>query len=127
MTYRSRYLATVQTGPVLDLLLTDETNPRSVAFQLAAIVNHVNDLPRDEQQALLNPEQKLALSLLNVVRLSEIHDLTQATSQAQRESLGRLLKRLCDQLPRFSDAMSARFLIHAGLSRHFASAQERAK
>src|SRR5262249_49484468 len=41
MTYRSRYLARVQLGPVLDLLLTDETNPRSVAFQLVYCATHV--------------------------------------------------------------------------------------
>ena len=34
MTYRSRYLMTPLTAPVLDLLLLDETNPRGVAFQL---------------------------------------------------------------------------------------------
>ncbi|WP_437228032.1 circularly permuted type 2 ATP-grasp protein [Planctomicrobium sp. SH661] len=125
MTYRSRYLANVQIGPVLDLLLTDETNPRSVAYQLVAIVNQVNELPRDEQQALLNPEQKLSLALLNVVRLADIYELTQASVHQERESLDRLLKRLCDQLPRLSDAMSSRFLIHAGLSRHFAGAVDR--
>ena len=35
MTYRSRYLMTPLTAPVLDLLLLDETNPRGIAFQLA--------------------------------------------------------------------------------------------
>ena len=36
ITYRARYLALVQPAPVLDLLLADEGNPRSLAFQLAA-------------------------------------------------------------------------------------------
>ncbi len=121
MTYRSRYLATLQPGAVLDLLLTDETNPRSVAYQLVTICNHVDELPRSEQQALLNVEQRLALSLLNSVRLSDIYELTQANAKQERELLERLLKRICDQLPRLSDTMSSRFLIHAGLPRHFAS------
>ena len=34
MTYRNRYATNLQVGPLLDLLLTDETNPRSIAFQL---------------------------------------------------------------------------------------------
>ena len=34
MTYRSRYVMTPLTAPVLDLLLLDETNPRGIAFQL---------------------------------------------------------------------------------------------
>jgi len=121
MTYRSRYLATVQPGPVLDLLLTDETNPRSIVFQLAMIREHVDHLPRDGQQALLNVEQRLALSLLNAVRLADIQELVQISTHAERESLDRLLKHLCDQLPHLSDTISSRFLIHAGLPRHFAS------
>lgn len=126
MTYRSRYMANVQMAPVLDLLLTDETNPRSVAYQLVGIVNHVNELPRSEQlQAVLNPEQKLALSLQNSVRLADVYELSQESSHDERGSLDRLLKRLVDQLPRLSDAVSGRFLIHAGVPRHFASALER--
>ncbi|WP_437206134.1 circularly permuted type 2 ATP-grasp protein [Planctomicrobium sp. SH664] len=119
MTYRSRYLATVQPAAVLDLLITDETNPRSIGSQLAAIAAHVDELPRDGQQAVRSPEQRLALSLLNAVRLAEVHELALATQYGQREALDRLLKRLCDQLPKLSDAMSSRFLIHAGLPRHF--------
>ncbi len=48
MTYRSRYLSTLQPAPVLDLLLSDETNPRSIGFQLAALSDHVEGLPRDQ-------------------------------------------------------------------------------
>src|SRR5262249_35017941 len=46
MTYRRRYLGSLQTAPVLDLLLADESNPRSLAFQLAALSHEVDDLPR---------------------------------------------------------------------------------
>src|SRR5207253_10190761 len=34
MTFRRRYLSTLQAAPVLDLLLADESNPRSLAYQL---------------------------------------------------------------------------------------------
>ena len=40
MTYRYRYLTSLQLAPLLDLLLVDETNPRSVGFQLAALSEH---------------------------------------------------------------------------------------
>ena len=46
MTYRSRYLNVFQLVPFVDLLLLDEHNPRSCAFQLAAIENHLRELPR---------------------------------------------------------------------------------
>ena len=33
MTYRRRYMSRLQLAPLLDLLLADEDNPRSLAFQ----------------------------------------------------------------------------------------------
>ncbi|HEY3595559.1 MAG TPA: circularly permuted type 2 ATP-grasp protein, partial [Polyangiaceae bacterium] len=47
MTYRRRYLATLQVAPVVDLLLTDDTNPRAVLFQLAALLSHIEALPQE--------------------------------------------------------------------------------
>jgi uncharacterized circularly permuted ATP-grasp superfamily protein/uncharacterized alpha-E superfamily protein len=46
MTYRRRYFAQAHLPAVLDLLLIDATNPRSLASQLAALLEHSNDLPR---------------------------------------------------------------------------------
>ncbi len=37
ITYRSRYFTTLQAGPVLDLVIADDSNPRAVAFQLATL------------------------------------------------------------------------------------------
>jgi uncharacterized circularly permuted ATP-grasp superfamily protein/uncharacterized alpha-E superfamily protein len=50
MTYRSRYLNVFQLAPVIDLLLLDESNPRAVAYQLAAIENNLRELPREPRQ-----------------------------------------------------------------------------
>jgi len=46
MTYRSRYLNVFQLVPFVDLLLLDENNPRSCAYQLTAIGAHLRELPR---------------------------------------------------------------------------------
>jgi uncharacterized alpha-E superfamily protein len=45
MTYRRRYFAEPQLPGVLDLLLRDRTNPRSLAFQLAALERLATELP----------------------------------------------------------------------------------
>ncbi len=45
LTYRARYLSSLQAAPVVDLLLTDSTNPRSVAFQLELAKEHLRRLP----------------------------------------------------------------------------------
>jgi hypothetical protein len=38
MTYRSRYFTTLQPLAVLDVLMADETNPRSLNFQMSHLV-----------------------------------------------------------------------------------------
>ena len=54
ITYRSRYLTSLQTDLLLDLLLVDEANPRSIAFQLARLREHIEQLP-GSQTAIRRP------------------------------------------------------------------------
>jgi uncharacterized alpha-E superfamily protein len=54
MTYRRRYFAQPQLSPVLDLLVADPTNARSLGFQLMVLTDHVKQLPRDKARALAN-------------------------------------------------------------------------
>lgn len=124
MTYRNRYLANIQPGAVLDLLVADETNPRSIAFQLQSICDHVENLPRPEVQAAISAEQRLAMGLFTAVRLADVAELDAAGTATQWPALQALLKRIIDELPKISDAISARFLIHVGVQRHFAVAPE---
>jgi uncharacterized alpha-E superfamily protein len=44
ITYRTRYLTVLQPGPVLDLVLADDGNPRGLVFQLAAIARLLDDI-----------------------------------------------------------------------------------
>lgn len=118
MTYRGRYMAAVNRAAALDLLLTDETNPRSLAYQLTAIADHVANLPRDESRPLGTPEDRIAASLLHGVRMLDLEDLT--TGGGERTKLGRFLQRVVDQLPQLSDLVSHRYLIHAGVPRQMA-------
>ena len=124
MTYRNRYLSTFQIPLVLDLLITDTTNPRSVIYQLSRINEHLDSMPGNEGQALLNPEQREAMSMANLVRLVDIYAISQLDEAGTRPQLQKLLARLEDRLPKLSDAVSSRFLIHAGLPRHFGSSSE---
>jgi uncharacterized circularly permuted ATP-grasp superfamily protein/uncharacterized alpha-E superfamily protein len=47
MTYRRRYFAQPRFGPALHLLLGDASNPRSLAFQIHALQDHIRHLPQD--------------------------------------------------------------------------------
>src|SRR5262245_633571 len=46
ITYRNRYLGQLQPAPVFDLVMLDDSNPRSLAFQLRSIDGHLDCLAR---------------------------------------------------------------------------------
>ncbi len=115
MTYRSRYLAAIHRAAALDLLLTDETNPRSLAYQLATIADHVGNMPRGDAHPLGTPEDRIAGSLLHGVRMVDVEDLSVA--QLERSKLEKFLLRTLDQLPKLSNLVSHRYFIHAGRPR----------
>ncbi len=51
ITYRSRYMMVEARGPVLDLVLLDPENPRSVAFQIGQIATHLGMVPGRDPDA----------------------------------------------------------------------------
>jgi uncharacterized circularly permuted ATP-grasp superfamily protein/uncharacterized alpha-E superfamily protein len=116
MTYRRRYLATLQVAPVVDLLLTDDTNPRAVLFQLAALLSHIEALPQ-EPGAPTSTLQKLTLRAWADLRLLEVTELIQADDDGDRVELVALLDRLVPLFPQLSNAISGSYLNHAVMSR----------
>ena len=60
MTYRRRYFSGLQLSSVLELLLLDEGNPRSLAFQLTALREHARHLPREVDFLQESEERRLA-------------------------------------------------------------------
>ena len=74
-TYRSRYLASIRTRYVLELLLADETNPRSVAFQAAALLDGVHSLPRHQVEAAPPPEYTMAKRLRQLLRDANMDEI----------------------------------------------------
>jgi uncharacterized alpha-E superfamily protein len=55
ITYRARYLMGTLRLPVLDLVLLDDGNPRSVAFQIIRVAEHLNELPRVVPEGEVDP------------------------------------------------------------------------
>jgi len=119
MTYRRRYQGSVQTAAVIDLLLADETNPRSVLFQFAALATDIDELPKLSQAPPRQcVEQRLILSSLTELRLAEPDELAKPDDTGIRTLLRDLLNRLNAQLPALSDALTQNYLSHLQTSRH---------
>jgi uncharacterized circularly permuted ATP-grasp superfamily protein/uncharacterized alpha-E superfamily protein len=120
MTYRSRYLTTLQFAPVLDLLLTDDTNPRSVLYQLVALTQHVQHLPHDAAQPVLSQAQRLTLMVLSSLQLAEIEALCTVSDAGKRNQLATFLAQLLDYLPALGETLTHQYFSHAAPARHLA-------
>jgi uncharacterized alpha-E superfamily protein len=121
ITYRRRYQDAIQAAPVLDLLLTDESNPRSIAFQLASIYEHVRALPRSLETPLRTREERVALSALTRVRLADIEALAAVNEARERPQLNEHLTAVASALPELSNAITQGYLAHAVAQRAIGS------
>jgi uncharacterized alpha-E superfamily protein len=63
ITYRSRYMMGVAAAPVRDMALLDPFNPRSVAFQVERLVEHLAELPRLSDDGMPETPHRIALKL----------------------------------------------------------------
>jgi uncharacterized alpha-E superfamily protein len=119
ITYRSRYLTSMQPELVLDLLLLDEANPRSVAYQLAQLHDHIDRLPGSRSHIRRAPEARIAISLLTAVQLAEIGEFIGANSEGRRENLEIFLNRLTSELRLLSDMLTRQYFSQSIASRQF--------
>jgi uncharacterized circularly permuted ATP-grasp superfamily protein/uncharacterized alpha-E superfamily protein len=114
MTYRRRYFARPRLSPVLDLLLLDDTNTRAVAFQLAAVSEHIRHLPRDPDAPSPTREERLidhAMATLGQVDPHPVHwDVEESARQVTV-----LLASIEDDLRALSETITYFYFSHAEL------------
>ena len=116
MTYRSRYFTTLQPVAVLDVLMSDGTNPRSLYFQLSHLADLYGKLPRHIPEDLKAMQH--AVSLIQNLDLAMLDfplpgtDRTVVNHQA-RAHLDRMLSFLQDLLPSWADNVSSTYFGHA--------------
>ena len=116
-TYRSRYLASIRTRYVLELLLADETNPRSVAFQAVALLDGVHSLPRRQAESTPPAEYALAKRLRQLLREASMDEIKRRDANGQRLALEAHLQTVRNAVTDLSDAITARYLSHSASSR----------
>lgn len=119
ITYRTRYLGAIEPAPVLDLLLTDEINPRSIAFQLAALEAHVANLPATGRSSRPSEEARTVLRMLTTIRLADVHALVARDATGERKDLASLLADVEAAAPSFGDSLTRHYLTHSPPSRSY--------
>ena len=121
--YQRRYRSYIQLPLVLQLLLLDETHPRSVAYQLQQLSVHINALPRCKGTNFLSAEERIILKAYTDLRLCNVVELTQARDEdgvyAEFEELlsntTNLLWRLAESIADayFSHSQTSQLMSHA--------------
>lgn len=101
--YRQRYPTGVSAAAVRDLVALDAGNPRSLAFQVAAMVSHLDALPRLSDDGMAEEQQSAAAAIAAFV--ATLSAATLDTHQIQG---------LENRLFALSDAIANRFFLRGG-------------
>jgi uncharacterized circularly permuted ATP-grasp superfamily protein/uncharacterized alpha-E superfamily protein len=80
ITYRARYLEGMSPAPVRDLVMLDPHNPRSLAFQVATLQSHIDQLPRLMADGMLEEPGRLLIKLVSAIELEDARTLSVSTA-----------------------------------------------
>ena len=121
MTYRARYRTTFQPAPVLDLLILDESNPKSLAFQCSQLAQHIEHLPGQSDRRFVVPEDRIALEMLTAVRLLDLTAVGCEEADPPAEPLAVFLDSMAVRLQNFGQQISAHYLSRVPATPHFST------
>jgi uncharacterized circularly permuted ATP-grasp superfamily protein/uncharacterized alpha-E superfamily protein len=99
ISYRQRYVMIAAQAPVVDLVMLDPNNPRSVLFQLDRIETHLNALPKQNSDGRLSPVQQIAAAIATRLRTANAATIDD-----------NLIVDIEQSLMKLSDAISSSFL-----------------
>ncbi len=124
ITYRRRYRSQAQVETLLDLLLLDGGNPRSVLHQLERLAADVAVLPGVASAVPgggsgLASVERLVVEATAAVRLADTSTLAAVDSQGSRPHLAEFLTHLQDVLRRCADAVDSTHFTHLLPQRSF--------
>ncbi|MDO9268049.1 MAG: circularly permuted type 2 ATP-grasp protein [Methylobacter sp.] len=112
--YRRRYRSFIKLPMVLELLLTDETHPRSLAYQLHQLSSHINALPREHGKGQLSEEERLILRAYTDLRLVKVPELINIDDDAGVYSeLENLLSAMTEQLWQLYEVLAQAYFSHS--------------
>ena len=112
MTYRRFHFARPALAPVLDLLLLEDTNPRSAAFQLRELAHLTRHLPVDKNSATNGAERAIMDDLQSHLVAFPLPKLAAEPARLQ-QNLAALCDLLNQGLEKLSDQITEHFFSHA--------------
>jgi uncharacterized circularly permuted ATP-grasp superfamily protein/uncharacterized alpha-E superfamily protein len=119
ITYRRRYRSTAQAETLLDLMLLDPDNPRSLAYQLDHILEDLRGLPGHPGASRVSEAEKPALAASTAIRLVDTGALAATDTAGRRPDLDAFLSQIVDHLHRTADAIASTYFTHPLSQRAF--------
>ncbi|MEO8559254.1 MAG: circularly permuted type 2 ATP-grasp protein [Rhodospirillales bacterium] len=123
ITYRSRYLAALQPAPVLDLVLADDTNPRSLAFQLLRLDENLAELPRRPGELTILPVSQIVRDLSTVTSRFDTDERSLNRDSPTLAMLRDLLEETGNGLHDLSTAITRAYFTHVPAAQALGSAR----
>ena len=117
ITYRSRYNVLPQLAAVCDLVLLDDTNPRSLLFQFSQLVEHFDRLPREKLTALPGPGQRILIDSVARLRLADPRPLGRNGAPTTGSEIAKVIRHITAAMPHLSDAIAVSYFAHSSISR----------
>lgn len=113
MTYHRRYGGRLQVIPILDLLLCDESNPRSVAYQISRLCEETSHLPNGAgAESVFMPLDRELLRLLTNLRLADVEKLATPVGY-HRYELETLISDSIASVEKIAELINRLYLNHA--------------
>ncbi|MEO8428892.1 MAG: circularly permuted type 2 ATP-grasp protein, partial [Verrucomicrobiota bacterium] len=112
MTYRRLYFAAPQLPGVLALVIRDDSNPRSLAFQVNVLREHTAALVVDSKTATPAAEQVRIDSLAHTLHLVNLDELAAQYAQGTAQPLLDRLSAWATDLAALSDQVTNRYFSH---------------
>jgi len=112
--YRRRYRSFIKLPMVLELLLMDETHPRSLAYQLHQLSDHIGALPRERGKGQLSEEERLILKAYTDLRLVKVSELVNVADDVGVYSeLESVLSAMTELLWRLYEVLAQAYFSHS--------------
>lgn len=129
ITYRYRYLMNIEISPVLDLLLLDQTNPRSMVFQLSQLDEHLKALLEVDDEGIPDLRNSIQecfelLILADISDVTVIHSTPALLKNSKivsnaldaRSDLARISQKIAKAISELSEYLTQRFLTHTAVA-----------
>lgn len=113
ITHRRRYRAYLQLQTVLEVVLVDETNPRSLAYQLERLQRNLSRLPRQRLNKKLSDEEKLVLEAATQLKLADPVTLSRTSGAEGFKRLSELINVIENRLMQASELLNQVYFSHA--------------